>query len=520
MRLSQLIAEQETAELFGSDVEVSAVCHDSRRVGPGALFVAVPGFHSDGHDYIGEAASRGATAVAVQADRPEKWRAVVDERGLSAVVVADTRQALAALAAAFHGHPGRKLRVVGVTGTDGKTTVVHLVSRLLEAAGHRCGLLSTVQCKAGDRIWVNESRFTTPEAPDVQALLAEMVAAGADCAVLESTSHGLALHRLDGCEYDVAAMTNVTADHLDFHRSREEYLAAKGRLFAMLDESVKKAGVEKVAVLNADDPAADYFCGLTQARAITYGVAKLGPSVGRAVGPEVRAADIASSDWGSRFHLVTPAGEEEVTIGLPGDFNVYNALAAAAVALSQGLAPADIARGLASFPGVPGRLERIDEGQPFTVVVDFAHAPEALRRVLAFLRASASGGRGRLIAVFGCIGERERPRRAGMGLAAGQLADFAILTNDNPFTEDPDAIIAEIAQGLRQAGCREGYHFVAIPDRREAIAHAFAMAAEGDVVLLAGKGHEQSITIGETVIPWDDRRVARELLREMTSRHA
>jgi len=505
MRLSQLVAELAGAELLGPDADVSAICYDSRRAGPGALFVAVPGFRTDGHDHIEEAAQRGATAVAVQADRPEKWRAAVGGRGLAAVVVADTRQALAGLAAAFYGHPGRRLRVVGVTGTDGKSTVVHLVSHLLEAAGHRSGLLSTVQCKAGDRIWPNESRFTTPEAPDVQALLAEIVAAGDEYAVLESTSHGLALHRLDGCEYDIAAMTNVTADHLDFHRSREEYLGAKGRLFAMLDESTRKAGVEKVAVLNVDDPAADYFRSLTRARTISYGVEK--PA-------DVRAAEIRPSDWGSRFRLATTAGEEEVTLGQPGDFNVYNALAAASVALSQGVALGDIARGIASFSGVPGRLERIEEGQPFTVVVDFAHAPEALRRVLTFLRGRC---RGRLIAVFGCIGERERPRRAGMGLAAGQLADFSILTNDNPFSEDPDGIIAEIAEGLREAGRHEGHHFVAIPDRREAIAHAFAMAVEGDVVLLAGKGHEQSIIIGETVIPWDDRRAARELLREMLS---
>jgi UDP-N-acetylmuramoyl-L-alanyl-D-glutamate--2,6-diaminopimelate ligase len=500
MRLSQLVAELPAAELLGADADVSAICCDSRRAAPGALFVAVPGFRADGHDYIAEAAERGAKVVGVQANRPDKWRAVVEELGLTAVVVADTRQALAGLAAALYGHPGRKLRVVGVTGTDGKTTVVHLVGHLLEAAGHRCGLLSTVQCKVGDRVWANESRFTTPEAPEVQALLAEMVAAGADYAVLESSSHGLALRRLDGCEYDVAVMTNVTADHLDFHHSREEYRAAKGRLFAMLDESTAKVGVEKVAVLNADDPASDYFRSLTRARAVTYGIER--PA-------DIRATEIGSTDWGSRFRLVTQAGEEEVTIGLPGNFNVYNALAAATVALSQEVTSADVARGMASFAGVPGRLERIDEGQPFTVVVDFAHAPEALRRVLEFLRGRC---RGRLIAVFGCIGERDRPRRAGMGLAAGQLADFAIVTNDNPFSEDPDAIIAEIMGGLREAGRHEAHHFIAIPDRREAIAHAFAMAVEGDVVLLAGKGHEQSITIGETVIPWDDRRVARELL--------
>jgi UDP-N-acetylmuramoyl-L-alanyl-D-glutamate--2,6-diaminopimelate ligase len=505
VRLSQLVVEL-TADVLGPDVDVSAVCYDSRKVTPGALFVAVPGFRADGHDHIAEAAGRGAIAVAVQADRPDKWRSAVEESGLSAVVVADTRRALAALAAAFYGHPARSLRVIGVTGTDGKSTVVHLIAHLLEAAGHRCALLSTVQCKAGERVRPNETRFTTPEAPDVQALLAEALAAGAEYAVLESTSHGLALHRLDACEYDVAAMTNVTADHLDFHRSREEYLAAKGRLFTMLDESVSKPGVEKVAVLNADDPASGYFRSLTHARAVTYGVQ---------AAADVRAADIRPLDSGSRFRLTTRAGEEEATLGQPGEFNVYNALAAAAVALSQGMGPDDVARGIATFPGVPGRLERIDEGQPFTVVVDFAHAPEALRRVLGFLRERRHG---RLIAVFGCIGGRERPRRAGMGRAAAELADFSVLTNDNPFGEDPDAIIAEIVEGLREAGRHEGDHFVAIPDRREAIAHAFAMAVEGDIVLLAGKGHEQSITIGETVIPWDDRQVARELLRELAAR--
>jgi UDP-N-acetylmuramoyl-L-alanyl-D-glutamate--2,6-diaminopimelate ligase len=227
---------------------------------------------------------------------------------------------------------------------------------------------------------------------------------------------------------------------------------------------------------------------------------------------DLQANAISPTEWGSRFRLRTQGNELEVSVGLPGLFNVYNSLAAAAVALSQGMSLAAVKDALESFPGVPGRLERIDEGQPFTVVVDFAHAPEALRGVLAFLRERCQG---QLIVVFGCIGERERPRRAGMGLAAAELADFAVLTNDNPFQEDPQAILAEIAQGLEKAGRHEGHHFVRIPDRREAIVHALAMAVEGDVVLLTGKGHEQSITIGDTVIPWDERRVARELLREM-----
>ncbi len=504
MDLHQLAEELDEKEVLGADVPISAVCHDSRRATPGALFVAVPGFRADGHDYIGEAVAAGAAAVVVQADRRAKWQAVVDGGRLPAIVVPDSRRALAALAAAFHGHPARRLRVVGVTGTDGKTTTIHLINALLEAAGYRTGLLSTVHCKVGDRLLPNEYRFTTPEAPQVQALLAEMVTAGVDYAILESTSHGLALHRLDGCEYDVAVVTNVTADHLDFHRSREEYLAAKGRLFAMLDRSADK-GIEKVAVVNADEPAAAYFRGLTRARVVTYAVQKAA---------DIQAIDVSPIEWGSRFRLRAEGNELEVAFGLPGLFNVYNSLAAAAVALSQGMSLPAVRDALASFPGLPGRLERIDEGQPFTVVVDFAHAPEALRRALAFLRERC---RGRLIVVFGCIGGREKPRRAGMGLAAAQLADFAVLTNDNPFREDPEAILAEIVQGLEEAGRHEGHHFVRIPDRREAIAHALAMAVEGDIVLLAGKGHEQSIIIGDTIIPWDDRRVARELLREMCS---
>ena len=503
MHLHQLAGELDEKEILGADVPISAICSDSRRVAPGALFVAVPGFRVDGHGYISEAVAGGAAAVVVQADRRAKWQAAVEGGGLPAIVVPDSRRALAALAAAFHGHPGRRLRVIGVTGTDGKTTTIHLISALLEARGYRTGLLSTVHCKVGDRLLPNEYRFTTPEAPQVQALLADMTSAGVDYAILESSSHGLALHRLDGCEYDVAVVTNVTADHLDFHGSREEYLAAKGRLFAMLDEAADK-GLDKVAVLNADESAA-YFAGLTRARIVTYGVQKAA---------DIQAADIAPTEWGSRFRLRAEGSELEVAVGLPGLFNVSNSLAAAAVALSQGMSLAAVRDALASFPGVPGRLERIDEGQPFTVVVDFAHAPEALRRVLAFLRERCQG---RLIVVFGCIGERERPRRSGMGLAAGEQADFAVLTNDNPFQEDPQAILAEIAQGLEKAGRHEGHHFIRIPERREAIAHALAMAVEGDVVLLAGKGHEQSITVGDTVIPWDECRVARELLREMFS---
>jgi len=499
MKLKDLATHLPGTETIGpGDAEFSAVEYDSRRVKPGALFVAVPGFHADGHDYLAQAVAAGASAVLVQADRRSTWQSL----GLPRLVVGDTRAALAPAAAALFGWPARRLSVVGVTGTDGKTSLSHLVAHVLESSGERAGLMSTAENRAAGRALADSGRFTTPEAPEVQAMLAEMVEAGCRHAVLEATSHGLALHRLDCCEFDVAAMTNVGRDHMDFHRSREEYLAAKGTLFRMLDGSADK-GVVKTAVLNADDPAHEYFRPLTRARAVTYGIESAA---------DVTAADVRRDGWGMHFRLVTPAGDGEVRLGRPGTFNVSNALAAAAIGLSLDLPLETIVRGLESWPGAPGRMERVDEGQPFTVVVDFAHAPESLSRVLADLRAA---GRGRVIAVFGCIGERDRERRYAMGRVAAEQADYTYVTDDNPYSEDREAIIAEIARGLREAGKREGHDFAAVPDRREAIAQALAMAVDEDVVLLAGKGHEREVHLADGSYPCDDREVARRVLREL-----
>ena len=499
MILRELAAQLPGAKIIGSgDIGFDAIEYDSRRVRPGALFVAVPGFRVDGHDFARQAVAAGAAALLVQADRRTDWAAL----DLPGVVVPDTRTALAAAAGALFDWPARQLIVIGVTGTDGKTSLSHLIAHVLESAGERVGLMSTAENRAAGRALADSDRFTTPEAPQVQGMLAQTVEAGCRYAVLEATSHGLALHRLDGCEFDLAVMTNVGSDHVDFHPSREEYLAAKGRLFEMLDSALDK-GVVKTAVLNADDPAHRYFQSLTAARIATYG---------RGTEADVSGTDVRPEGWGTRCRLRTPAGEADIRLVRPGAFNVANALAGTAAGLALGLELPTIVRGLESWPGAPGRMERVDEGQPFSVVVDFAHAPESLRRVLEELRA---GSRGRIIAVFGCIGERDKQRRYAMGQVAAELADYTYVTDDNPYSEDRDAIIAEIARGLREAGRKEGHDFAPVPDRPEAIAQALAMAVDEDVVLLAGKGHEREVHLAGGSYACDDREVARRVLREL-----
>jgi UDP-N-acetylmuramoyl-L-alanyl-D-glutamate--2,6-diaminopimelate ligase len=486
----------------GEPGAVTAVCYDSRQVAPGALFVAVPGFKADGHDFVGEALARGASAVLVQEDRRPRWEPYLALADASFVAVPDTRAALAGAAAAFYEHPARRLGVIGVTGTDGKTTTVHLIASILEAAGRPAGYLSSAELKAGGETRLNASHMTTLEAPEVQALLARMVAAGDRYAVLEASSHGLALHRVDACEFDVGVFTNLSRDHLDFHGTLDEYRQAKGRLFEMLSRSVDK-GLPKAAVLNGDDPCAPWLAGLTETRTLTYGIV---------ADADIRGRGITARSGGIGFGVEGAAGNFEVKCRLLGQHNAYNCLAAVGVGYSQGLSAEEIRVGLEGFGSVPGRMERIEEGQGFEVMVDIASTDKALRGVLDALRLVTVG---RLWTVFGCAGERDPARRDGMGRVAGEAADFVVLTNEDPRSEDPDAIIEEIAHGLKEAGRSEEADFVRIPDRRRAIAYAFQRAEPGDTVLLAGKGSEQSIVIGSEHIPWDERVVARELLREL-----
>jgi UDP-N-acetylmuramoyl-L-alanyl-D-glutamate--2,6-diaminopimelate ligase len=514
--LSELLQPLPRARLPDGDsaLSVAAIHYDSRQVTPGSLFVAIAGFKVDGASFVPDAVSRGAVAVVAETEVP-----LPD--GVALVTVPDAREALAWLSAAFYGHPSRNLRVIGITGTDGKTTTSYLAGSVLQAGGLKYGRLGTVDVEVAGRTEVNLSRQTTPEAPEIQALLREMVDAGCTHAVIESTSHGLALHRLTGIEYDVAVLTNITTDHLDFHGTQEEYVAAKRRLFELLDAPTTKPA-QRYAVLNADDPISPVFVRHFGAPAVTYGLRE--PA-------DLRAEAVRLSADGSQFRLEAtkaPSGKPlspgrgvevregvEVHSHLPAEFNVYNCLAAAGVGLAEGIDLEPIARGLGSLKGVPGRMERIDEGQPFTVVVDYAHTGDSVAKALRVLRPLTEG---RLIIVFGCAGERDRSRRTGVGGAAAELADYVVLTSEDPRTEDPDAIIEEIAGVLRAKGRVEGVDFERHEDRRQAIIAAFRKARAGDTVLLAGKGHEQSMIYGAEKRPWDDRQVAREELARITAK--
>jgi UDP-N-acetylmuramoyl-L-alanyl-D-glutamate--2,6-diaminopimelate ligase len=502
MQLLQLANAIPDVQAIGDlSVDVTDVCIDSREVVPGSMFVAVPGLRADGHEFLEAAIARGSAAVAIQSDHEARWREV-GAKAAGVLIAADTRAAVPVLAAVLHGHPAQRLKVIGVTGTDGKTSLCHLLAHVLGENGRRVGLISTAESRVGDRPLPATGRFTTPEAPQVQSMLAEMVAGGCDWAIIEATSHGLALHRVDECEYDIAVMTNLGTDHLDFHGSAAAYRDAKGRLFRMLDEGAQK-GVVKTAVLNKDDPSFEYFARSTRARVLSYGC---GPDA------DVRAGDYTAEGWRSRFTLY--AGPERMGVVFPrrGMFNVYNALAAVCTTRAAGLDLSQIASALESWPGAPGRMELIEEGQPFTVLVDFAHAPDSLRRVLTELQEMTPG---RVIVVFGSIGERDKERRGGMARVAAEIADYTIVTDDNPYSEDRDAILGDIARAMRETGKRDGHDFAVVADRREAIAQAIGMAVDEDGVLLAGKGHETRVYLAGSSYPCDDREVARKALREL-----
>ena len=488
------------ADRAGLPAEVGAVRHDSRAVQPGDLFICISGEHADGHDFAPAAVQAGAVALVVQAGSgPTARGPALSSLGVPLVEVPDSRRALSAIAAAHEDHPARKLTVIGITGTDGKSTTAVLALSALESCGLRAGLLATVGARIAGRELPNPTRLTTQEAPVVQRLLAEMVDAGCTHAVVEATSHGLAQRRLDDCEFDVAVLTNLTPDHLDYHGSFEAYRDAKLRLFAMLDGPTEKR-TRRVAVLNADDPHWRRFARATRARTVTYALDN--PDA------DVRAEEIMLWPDGATFVLSADEETLEASVRLPGRFNVVNATAAITTVTALGLDAGAAAAGVAACTGVPGRMERI-EGAPFVVVVDYAHTPDAMRQALEALR---NGVEGRLIVVFGCAGERSRDRRTGLAAAVAQLADYAVLTEEDPRSEPPEAIIDEIATAMIAAGAAEHERFERVADRRAAIARALELATPGDLVLLAGKGHESTIERADGPAPWDERAVARELI--------
>jgi UDP-N-acetylmuramoyl-L-alanyl-D-glutamate--2,6-diaminopimelate ligase len=496
MRLSDLINGTEYQVLRGSvDVEVHQIRYDSRQVSPGDLFVCIRGFRRDGHDFVQAAWATGAVAVLVERnDLPEAAL-----QGGTVVKVADARQSLAAAACRFYGHPSRKLTMVGVTGTNGKTTTTYLVESVLRRAGHQVGLIGTIgyRCNGVE----TEAARTTPESCDLQALLERMTGLSADSVVMEVSSHALALYRVDGCEFDVAIFTNLTQDHLDFHGTMEAYRNAKLSLFEGLGVGSTKT-IEKAAVVNLDDPAADLFLGATRARRYTYSVER--PA-------DLSATDISMGPDGVRCRLQTPWGVTEIRSPLLGRYNLSNILAAAATGLHLGVDLSAVAEGIAALHHVPGRCERVEAGQEFSVMVDYAHTPDALRRVLRMARQCCPG---RLIVLFGCGGDRDRGKRRIMGEAVLQLADFTVITSDNPRGEDPHQIIEEVETGAKKVW-GQGKGYVTILDRGMAIREALSLAGRGDMVVIAGKGHETYQILRDRTIPFDDRLVAREALHEL-----
>ncbi len=529
--LTQLLAALPVYNANDSlSIEVRRVVADSRQVQPGDLFVAIKGLTVDGHDYIPEAVKRGAVAVVIE-ESPRVPPSSPEFSTVPIVVVPNSRAALAILSAAFHDFPSRRLKVIGVTGTDGKTTTCTLIRAVLEVAGHRVGMISTVAAYIGDQELDTGFHVTTPEAPDVQRYLAMMVEAGCDYAVLEATSHGLAQGRVDAVDFDVAVVTNITHEHLDFHGSFEAYRDAKAELFRKLRQAWRKPGVPKVAVLNADDESFSYLARIPADERLAYTISDPRSARSKEQGARdkeqgarsreeeagganqvtrVASREVQHTPAGLSLTVETPAGVLAITSPLIGTYNAANILAAVAVGVSQGVPPSAIQAGVASVRGIVGRMDPVDEGQDFLAIVDFAHTPGALERALETARELT---RGRVIVVFGCAGLRDREKRPRMGEIAGRLADLTVITAEDPRTEDLDEIMAQIAAGVAQAGGREGRDYFRLPDRGEAIRFAVELAQPGDLVLVCGKGHERSMCFGTTEYPWSDYEALHKALR-------
>ena len=478
------------------DVEVSGIAIDSRAVNPGYLFVAMKGGSVNGHDYIQKAIENGAAAI-------------IGDKELSGLSIPyirleNPRQALTWLAAAYYNWPARKLTVIGVTGTDGKTTTSNIIHKILVTAGIRAGMISTVNAVIGDEVLDTGFHVTTPDAHDVQRYLAKMVEAGLTHVVLETTSHGWAQHRVDACEFDVAVVTNITHEHFDEHGSYENYRAAKARLFSSLEITRQKPqGNPRLGVINRDDRSFEFLNELIKTRKLSYG---MGDS------SDVRAEDVEYSSSGIKFTAVSNDFRVGIESGLVGAYNISNCLAALTAAIyGLGIDPQVAAQGIASLDGIPGRMEQINLGQNFIAIVDFAHTPNALK---VTLEAGRKMTQGRVISIFGSAGLRDKEKRRMMAETSIELADLSILTAEDPRTESLDGILEEMAEGARSMGGREGETFWRIPDRGDAIKFALRLAKEGDIVLSCGKGHEQSMCFGKTEYLWDDRTAMRAALSE------
>ena len=463
---------------------VSGAAYDSRLARAGDVFVAVPGFRTDGHDFAGAAVAAGAAALVVER------RIEGVSPALPQFVVPSCRAALSLVGDALHGHPSGELALIGVTGTNGKTTTAFLIDAVLRSSGRRAGLMGTIHYRVGEETF--EEPRTTPEGPDLQDYLRRMADAGASHAVMEASSHGLALDRLLGCEFQAAVFTNLTQDHLDFHGGMESYFQAKLRLFREFSPAH--------SIVNADDEYGRRIAGEARGRVWTYGLGG---------GTDVGVENLSVSSSGMSFRMTTPAGEVGVETALIGRHNLSNVLAASAACLSQGLGLEEVAKGVKALENVPGRFEKIDLGQPFLVVVDYAHTEDALARVLEFVRPVTER---RILTLMGCGGDRDRKKRPLMAAAALRGSDYVVMTSDNPRTEEPEAILREVESGAALVPGSDG-RWRSVVDRREAIRALIAEAREGDAAIIAGKGHETYQILGSDRAPFDDREEAREALR-------
>ena len=478
MKLSKLAAEA-GYEWKEADVEITGLSYDSRKVKAGDLFFCISGFVTDGHQFAARAAQSGAAALVVTRKLP---------LAVPQLLVKNDREAMSLISAAFYGHPSRQMKMIGLTGTNGKTTSTYMIKTIAESAGYRVGLIGTIVNLIGDKRI--ETERTTPESPDLQALLRRMADEGCDMVVMEVSSHSLDLKRVEGIQFDVGVFTNLTQDHLDYHKTMEEYRKAKKRLFEQSD----------CAVMNVDDSAWEFLVQGIDARVATYGIEH---------SCDVRAKEIQLSSKEVEFEVVTKFGKSHMIVNIPGRFSVYNALASTTACLAMGITLEEIQKGLQQVSSVPGRFEVLPSpGRDFTVVLDYAHTPDSLKNILSTARGFAKG---RIVTVFGCGGDRDRTKRPVMGKIAGEMSDFSIITSDNPRTEDPNQIINQIESGMKTT---QG-DYICIENRREAIHYALSHAQKDDFIILAGKGHETYQEINHKKHHFDEKEIVGEILKEI-----
>ena len=479
MRLADLIDGLDILYIRGNlNVDIEGIAYDSRKVRNGYLFVCIDGLKADGHKYVQQALKNGAAAFIAQ-------KPLMQETEAPVIIIRNTRIALAYVSDRFYGHPSGRFNLIGITGTKGKTTTCFMIRSILETAGRKTGMIGTLGVRIGDRMLHSER--TTPESLDLQQLFSQMADEGVEDVVMEVSSQGLALHRVRYCEFDTGVFTNLARDHISpsEHGSMEEYLEAKSMLFRSC----------KTGLVNKDCSYSERVIGKACCRILTYGMESEA---------DIKAVNPVYLPGAVRFEMVSPWYHRSFSVMIPGRFSVYNALAAASVSGVSGIPAAAVAGGLEKVQ-VPGRAETVDTGRNFSVIIDYAHTPDSLQNILEAVRGYTAG---KVICVFGCGGDRDRTKRSMMGIVSGQYADYTVITSDNPRTEDPDVIIKEIEEGIKTTSGR----YICITDRREAIRHALTAAAAGDVVVLAGKGHETWQVFSDRTVHFDEREVVREII--------